>query len=156
MIAQLSVYPIGEGTSLGRFVKKGVAVIERSGYTYEVGGMSTTVEVPDLDALFDLVKEIHAAHVAEQVRREMLVGIVAPRLDDDLPARAPGPHPLDSQELQALARPVAHLGKILADPARKDDHIHPAQKADVGAQVLAGAVAEHLDGQLRNDLPAHR
>ena len=69
MIAQLSVFPIGEGTSLGRFVKKGVAVIEASGYTYEVGGMSTSVEVPDLDALFALVKEIHAAHVKEGAQR---------------------------------------------------------------------------------------
>lgn len=72
MIAQLSVYPIGEDTSLGRFVKKGVAVIERSGYTYEIGGMSTTVEVPDLDALFHLVKEIHEAHVTEGARRVVI------------------------------------------------------------------------------------
>ena len=72
MIAQLSVFPIGEETSLGHFVKKGVAVIERSGYTYEIGGMSTTVEVPDLDALFDLVKEIHAAHIAEGARRVVI------------------------------------------------------------------------------------
>jgi len=72
MIAHLLVFPIGEETSLGRFVKKGVAVIERSGYTYEIGGMSTTVEVPDLDALFELVKEIHAAHVAEGARRVVI------------------------------------------------------------------------------------
>ena len=72
MIAQLSVYPIGEGTSLSRFVKKGVAVIEESGLTYEVGGMSTTVEVLDLDALFDLVKKIHGAHVAEGARRVVI------------------------------------------------------------------------------------
>ncbi len=72
MIAQLSVYPIGEGTSLSRFVKKGVAVIERSGYTYQVGGMATTVEVPDLDALFELVKKVHAAHVAEGARRVVI------------------------------------------------------------------------------------
>ena len=63
MIAQLSVYPIGEGTSLSRFVKKGVAVIEKSGYAYEVGGMSTSVEIPDLDALFELIKKVHQAHV---------------------------------------------------------------------------------------------
>lgn len=69
MIAQLSVYPIGEGTSLSRFVKKGVKVISESGYPYEIGGMSTTVEVPDLDALFDLVKKVHAAHVAEGAKR---------------------------------------------------------------------------------------
>lgn len=72
MIAQISVYPIGEGTSLSRFVKKGVTVIEGSGYTYEIGGMGTTIEVPDLDALFDLVKKIHAAHVAEGARRVVI------------------------------------------------------------------------------------
>ncbi len=72
MIAQLSVHPIGEGTSLSRFVKKGVAVIEESGYTYEIGGMSTVVEVPDLDALFELVKKVHAAHVAEGARRVVI------------------------------------------------------------------------------------
>jgi uncharacterized protein (TIGR00106 family) len=69
MIAQLSVYPIGEGTSLSRFVKKGVTVIQESGYTYEIGGMSTAVEVPDLDSLFDLVKKIHAAHLNEGAKR---------------------------------------------------------------------------------------
>jgi uncharacterized protein (TIGR00106 family) len=72
MIAQLSIYPIGHGSSLGRFVRKGVAVIKESGYKYEVGGMSTSVEVPDLDALFDLVKKVHAAHVAECAQRVVI------------------------------------------------------------------------------------
>lgn len=72
MIASLSVYPLGEGTSLGRFVKKGVSVIAESGYTFEVGGMSTTIEVPDLDALFALVKKVHAAHVAEGAGRVVI------------------------------------------------------------------------------------
>ena len=69
MIAQLSVYPIGEGTSLSRFVKKGIAVIDQSGYSYEVGGMSTTIETPDLNALFELVKQVHEAHVEEGASR---------------------------------------------------------------------------------------
>lgn len=69
MIAQLSVYPIGEGTSLGRFVRKGVKVIEQSGYPYEVGGMSTAIEVPDLNALFELIEKVHAAHAAEGAKR---------------------------------------------------------------------------------------
>jgi len=69
MIAQLSVYPIGEGTSLSRFVKKGVSIVEESGFTYEVGGMSTSIEVPDLDALFELVKRVHAAQVEEGALR---------------------------------------------------------------------------------------
>lgn len=69
MIAQLSIYPIGEGTSVGRYVKKGVAIIEKSGYAYEVGGMATTVETPDLDALFELIKQVHAANVKEGAQR---------------------------------------------------------------------------------------
>jgi len=69
ILAQLSVYPIGEGTSLGRFVKKGVAVIRDSGFKYEVGGLSTAIELPDLDALFDLVKRVHQAHLDEGARR---------------------------------------------------------------------------------------
>ena len=72
MFAQLSVYPIGDGSSLGRFVRKGVSVIKESGYTYEVGAMSTVVEVPDLDTLFALVKKVHAAHLAEGAQRVII------------------------------------------------------------------------------------
>ena len=78
MIAQLSVYPLGEGTSVSRFVKKGVAVIEKSGYKYEVGGMATTIETPGLDELFELIKEVHAAHVEEGAKRI----IIDLKLDD--------------------------------------------------------------------------
>lgn len=60
---------IGEGTSLGRFVKKGVQVVEKAGYPFEVGGMSTRIEAPDLDALFGLTKQGHAAHVSEGAQR---------------------------------------------------------------------------------------
>jgi uncharacterized protein (TIGR00106 family) len=69
ILAQLSVYPIGEGTSLSRFVKKGIKIIKDSGYHYEIGGMSTCIEVPDLDALFRLVKQVHQANVDEGGQR---------------------------------------------------------------------------------------
>lgn len=72
MIAHLSVYPVGEDTSLSRFVKKGISLIEGSGYRYEVGAMGTTIEVPDLDALFQLVKRVHEAQVAEGARRVII------------------------------------------------------------------------------------
>lgn len=72
MLAHMSVYPIGEGTSLSRFVKKGVKVIMKSGYTYEIGAMGTVIEVPDLDALFELVKRVHEAHLAEGAHRVII------------------------------------------------------------------------------------
>jgi len=67
VLAQLSVYPLGEGTSLSRFVKKGIQVIKASGYKYEIGGLSTAIEVPD--ALFELIKNVHQAHISEGAKR---------------------------------------------------------------------------------------
>ena len=69
ILGQISVYPLGEGTSLSRYVKRGIGVIQASGYHYEIGGLSTVVEVPDLDALFDLVKKVHQCHVEEGAKR---------------------------------------------------------------------------------------
>jgi len=69
ILAQLSVYPIGEGVSMGRFVRKGVKIIEESGFTYQVGGMSTSIEVPDLPELFDLVGKIRQAQLDEGAER---------------------------------------------------------------------------------------
>ena len=72
ILAQLSVYPIGEGVSLGRHVKKGVKIIEESGYTYQVGGLSTAIEVPELQDLFDLVAKIRQAQIDEGAQRVLI------------------------------------------------------------------------------------
>ncbi len=69
VLSQLSVYPVGEGTSLSRFVRKGIQVIKDSGYTYSVGGLSTAVETPDIDSLFELIKKIRQAHLDEGAKR---------------------------------------------------------------------------------------
>ena len=69
ILAQLSVFPIGDSTSLSKYVKKGMEVIKTSGYHYEIGGMSTCIEVPDLDALFALVKTVHQAHLDAGAQR---------------------------------------------------------------------------------------
>jgi uncharacterized protein (TIGR00106 family) len=83
ILAQLSVYPIGEGTSLGRFVKKGVKVIKESGYNYEIGGLSTAIELPDLESLFILVKKVHQAHLDEGAKRIVIDLKVDDRRDKD-------------------------------------------------------------------------
>ncbi len=83
ILAQLSVYPIGESTSLSRFVRKGVKVIKDSGFRYEIGGLSTAVEVPDLDSLFLLVKKVHRAHLEEGAKRIAIDLKVDDRRDKD-------------------------------------------------------------------------
>lgn len=84
ILSQLSVYPVGEeGTSLGRFVRKGIQVIKASGYTYSVGGLSTAIETPDLDSLFDLVKKVRQAHIDEGARRVVVDLKIDDRRDKD-------------------------------------------------------------------------
>ena len=83
VLGQFSVYPLGEGTSLSRFVKKGIQVVKESGFKYEIGGLSTTVEVPDLDSLFELVKKVHQAHLAEGAKRIVIDLKVDDRRDKD-------------------------------------------------------------------------
>ncbi len=76
LLAQLSVYPVGSGVSLGAYVRKGVKIIEDSGYTYQIGGMSTSIEVPDLKELFELIEKIRQAQIdagAERVIIELKV-----------------------------------------------------------------------------------
>jgi len=84
ILAQLSIYPIGAGASLGRFVKKGVKIIEDSGYTYQVGGMSTSLEVPDLGELFELIEKIRQAQLDEGAERI----IIELKVDDRRDKRA--------------------------------------------------------------------
>jgi uncharacterized protein (TIGR00106 family) len=83
ILAQLSVYPLGEGVSMSRFVKKGVRIIEESGYIYQIGGMSTGIEVPDLQSLFDLVAKIRQAQLDEGAQRVIIELKVDERLDKD-------------------------------------------------------------------------
>ncbi len=83
VLSQLSVYPVGEGTSLGRFVKKGIQVIKESGYTYSVGGLSTAIETPDLDSLFELIKKIRQAHLDEGAQRVIVDLKIDDRHDKD-------------------------------------------------------------------------
>jgi uncharacterized protein (TIGR00106 family) len=83
LLAQLSIYPIGAGVSLGRHVKKGVKIIEDSGFTYQVGGMSTSVEVPDLQELFELVENIRQAQLDEGAERIIIELKIDDRRDKD-------------------------------------------------------------------------
>ncbi len=83
ILAQLSIYPIGDGVSLSRFVKKGVRVIEESGYTYQVGGLSTAVEVPEMDDLFRLVSRIRQAQLDAGAQRLIIEIKIDDRKDKD-------------------------------------------------------------------------
>ena len=83
IIAELAIFPTSEGTSVSRFVMEAVRVIEESGLKSETGGMSTTIEAPDLATLFRVIGEIHDVLVRMGVKRIHIDLRVDHRLDKE-------------------------------------------------------------------------
>lgn len=57
IIGELAIFPTSEGSSVSKYVKEVIKVIEKSGLKSYTGGMATTIEAPNLRALFDVVEE---------------------------------------------------------------------------------------------------
>ncbi|MDD8021070.1 MAG: MTH1187 family thiamine-binding protein [Acidobacteriota bacterium] len=69
IIAELSIFPTSEGSSVSRYVREVIKVIKQSGLHYETGAMSTTVEAPDLEAILNLVSACDKVLVEMGARR---------------------------------------------------------------------------------------
>jgi uncharacterized protein (TIGR00106 family) len=69
IIAEVSITPLGVGTSVSKYVKEAVKVIHNSGLKVETGGMSTTIEAPDLDTLFQVIKRAEEAEIQVGAKR---------------------------------------------------------------------------------------
>jgi uncharacterized protein (TIGR00106 family) len=83
IIASLSIFPTSEGPSVSKYVKEIVKVVEGSGLTTATGGMSTTIESPDLPSLFAVIENTHRKLVEMGVRRIHIDLHVDHRLDKD-------------------------------------------------------------------------
>ena len=83
IIGELSIFPTSEGISVSQYVKEVLKVIESSGLHHETGGMSTTIEAPDIETLFNVVKKCHEALVKRGVKRIHIDLKVDHRLDKD-------------------------------------------------------------------------
>lgn len=83
IIAELAIFPTSEGASVSRFVKEALRAIETSGLKSETGGMSTTIEAPDLPALFQVITRAHEALVKMGVQRIHIDLRVDHRLDKE-------------------------------------------------------------------------
>ncbi len=81
IIAELAIFPTSEGVSVSKYVKEAIKVIESSGLKHETGGMSTTIEAPDLDTLFKIIEKCHAAMVKMGAQRIHIDLRVDHRLD---------------------------------------------------------------------------
>jgi uncharacterized protein (TIGR00106 family) len=83
IIAEFAIFPTSEGVSVSKYVKEAVKVIESSGLKQETGGMSTTIEAPDMDTLFRVIENCHEAMVKMGAKRIHIDLRVDHRLDVD-------------------------------------------------------------------------
>ncbi len=81
IIAEFAIFPTSEGVSVSKYVKEAIKVIESSGLKHETGGMSTTIETPDLDTLFKIIEKCHEAMVKMGAKRIHMDLSVDHRLD---------------------------------------------------------------------------
>jgi uncharacterized protein (TIGR00106 family) len=88
IIASLAIFPTSEGASVSRFVKEVIAAVEESGLNSQTGGMSTTIESPDLASLFAVIEKAHQRLVAMGVKRIHIDLHVDHRLDKDASIRS--------------------------------------------------------------------
>jgi uncharacterized protein (TIGR00106 family) len=69
IIAQLSIAPLGEGTSVSKYVKVVIKSIEESGIKNKTNAMATVIETEDIDTLFEVVKNAHNAMINAGAKR---------------------------------------------------------------------------------------
>ncbi|UCF49641.1 MAG: MTH1187 family thiamine-binding protein [Thermoplasmatales archaeon] len=69
IISQLSIAPVGEGTSLSSFVRIVIDTLRKHNVKFATNDMATILETENLDALFRVVKEAHNAVIKAGAKR---------------------------------------------------------------------------------------
>jgi uncharacterized protein (TIGR00106 family) len=67
MLAEFSIFPIGEGESLSKYVARSLKLIDESGLAYRINPMGTVVE-GEWDEVMELIKKCHHA-ILEDTQR---------------------------------------------------------------------------------------
>jgi uncharacterized protein (TIGR00106 family) len=83
IIADLSIFPVGEGTSLGDFVRKAFEkMTEVEGVKLTPTAMSTIIETDDLGKVFSTIERAHDAILSMGAKRVHIALRVDHRLDN--------------------------------------------------------------------------
>ena len=69
IISQLSIAPVGKGTSLSKYVKIVLNVLLKNNINFVTNDMATVIETENLDTLFRVVKEAHNAVIKAGAKR---------------------------------------------------------------------------------------
>jgi uncharacterized protein (TIGR00106 family) len=83
IVADVTYYPIGEGTSASKYVKAALEVFERSRIKYYPNGMATVLEADTVGEILDVIKKGEEAIIAMGIPRIETIIRIDHRLDRD-------------------------------------------------------------------------
>ena len=84
IISQLSIAPVGEGTSLSKYVKIALNVIKKNKIKFKTNDMATILETKDLETLFRVVGQAHEAVMKSGAKRVITELKIDDRRDKDI------------------------------------------------------------------------
>ena len=76
IIAQLSIAPLGKGTSVSPYVKIVIETLKEEQIKFQTNAMATIIETKDLETLFHVIQKAHLAVVdagAERIITELKI-----------------------------------------------------------------------------------
>ena len=83
ILASFAIFPTSEGSSVSRYVKRVLSVLDDTGLHHETNAMATVIEAPDLRSLFEALARIEDALIAMDVDRIHIDLHVDHRLDKE-------------------------------------------------------------------------
>jgi uncharacterized protein (TIGR00106 family) len=83
IISQLSISPIGKGTSLSKYIKIVIDSIKKNNVNFKINDMATVIETKDLKTLFKVVEDAHNAVLKSGVKRVITELKIDDRKDKD-------------------------------------------------------------------------
>jgi len=69
IIAQLSIVPLGEGTSVSRYVKIVLETLQKEHIKFETNAMATVIETDNISTLFNVIEKAHNSVAQSGVER---------------------------------------------------------------------------------------
>lgn len=89
ILAQLSISPLGLGTSVSSYVKKAVKILENEPVSCYTNAMATVIEAETTEQIFTAVKHAHDALISEPgVQRVITELKIDHRTDKDATAES--------------------------------------------------------------------
>lgn len=81
IVAEITITPIGVGTSMSGYIKAALDALSEEGVKFEVNAMGTVVETEDIGTLFRVVERVHEAVFKEGAERAVTMVKIDDRRD---------------------------------------------------------------------------